>query len=230
MLIYKVENKINHKVYIGQTIKTLEERKCEHLKYVHNGKGFRFHKAIRKYGEDNFIWSVIDTASTVEELNQKECYWIEYYKSYINGYNSTKGDSNPMNYKPSKLHHDNVMKSLEVRQKISNTMKQRISKGEFFTKEHRQKISEKLKWNKHFAGHKRTTTAIEATAKSLRKQVSCYDLDGNKVKTFDSVTEAAKWLYNTKCSNYKNLTTLKDLIKRSYVKNKYYYDLLWKYE
>lgn len=73
MLIYKATNIENGKCYIGQTTKTLEHRKREHLDSAKNPI-FRFHRAIKMYGADKFIWEVIDTANTVDELNEKEGY------------------------------------------------------------------------------------------------------------------------------------------------------------
>ena len=48
-----------------------------------------FARAIRKYGKDSFTLELIDTATTQEELNQKEQYWIKYYNSVKEGYNET---------------------------------------------------------------------------------------------------------------------------------------------
>ena len=48
-----------------------------------------FARAIRKYGKENFIIEVIDTAESQEELNQKEQYWIKFYDSVHQGYNET---------------------------------------------------------------------------------------------------------------------------------------------
>lgn len=135
-----------------------------------------------------------------------------------------------MNYEPIKNYHNEIMRSEEVRQKISNTMKNLIAEGKMFGTEHRRKISEKLKGNKHFAGHKRTPEAIEAAAKSLRKSVACYDENNNLVKSFKSVREAAKWLYNDRCTDLKSWDDLQNRIKESSVKQKYYRGLIWKYE
>lgn len=93
MIIYKITNKTNGKVYIGQTVRTLPQRWKHHCydaeKYKDNSV---FHKAIRKYGADNFAVEQIDVACSKEELNAKEVYWIEYYKCGIpNGYNMTHG-------------------------------------------------------------------------------------------------------------------------------------------
>lgn len=231
MLIYKAENIIDGKMYIGQTIKTLEERKRRHLSEAQSGKGFKFQEAIRYWGADKFRWTILEEVDTIQQLNEREKYWIEYYKSYKNGYNLTKGDSNPMNFVESKQHHEEVMRSKEVREKISKTMKKRIAEGNFFTEEHRRKISEKLKGNKHFQGHKRTPEAIEASAKRRRKKVSCYDEKQNLVKKFDSLNDAVDWItINNIYPQIHNKTSYKGLIKRSYDKNKYYNGLIWKYD
>lgn len=229
MLIYKATNLINKKVYIGQTTKTLEERKEGHIQSSKEPE-FRFHKAIAKYGIDNFKWEVIDTADSIEELNQKEGYWIEYYQSYTKGYNDTKGDLNPMNYEEVKKKHDIKMRSDEVRQKISATMKAHIQNGDFFTEEHRKKISEKLKGNQHGLGKKRPQSAILATAEKLKKPVYCIDKEGNVVKEFEYVRDAAQWLKDKYPNRSQDLTNLKNKIKESYVRDRYYFDYKWIYK
>jgi group I intron endonuclease len=100
MIVYKATNKVNGKIYIGITSQTLQSRKWKHfldarLK-VYNSK---FHRAIRKYGEDGFLWEVIDHANTMEELNERESYWISFFNSYENGYNLTLGGSGVRGYK-----------------------------------------------------------------------------------------------------------------------------------
>lgn len=93
-IIYKVENLINHKIYIGQTIKTAQERWNHHLCEASLGSELYFHRALRKYGKDNFNWSIIEEIDN-NKLNEKEIYWISYYNSYKNGYNLTPGGDNP---------------------------------------------------------------------------------------------------------------------------------------
>ncbi len=102
MYIYKITNKINNKVYIGQTIKDINLRWQRHCSDALSGRtNTKFAKAIRKYNKENFIIEQIDDASNKEELNRKEIYWIKYYNSIIEGYNSVDGggDSNTYKYK-----------------------------------------------------------------------------------------------------------------------------------
>ena len=90
MEIYKITNKINGKVYIGQTIRPVEYRFHRHINdAMHNILDTHFARAIRKYGPDKWQLEVIDNAETQEELNQKEQYWIRYYNSVEEGYNET---------------------------------------------------------------------------------------------------------------------------------------------
>lgn len=90
MWIYKITNIQNEKVYIGQTIRPIEQRFKRHMNdALNNILDTHFARAIRKYGKENFIIEQIDTAQTQDELNKKEQYWIQYYNSVENGYNET---------------------------------------------------------------------------------------------------------------------------------------------
>lgn len=90
MYIYKITNIQNNKVYIGQTIRPLKKRFNRHINdALNNILDTHFARAIRKYGKENFKIEQIDTASTQEELNKKEQYWIHYYDSINKGYNET---------------------------------------------------------------------------------------------------------------------------------------------
>ena len=90
MEIYKITNKINGKVYIGQSIRPVEYRFHRHINdAMHNILDTHFARAIRKYGPDQWQLEVIDCATTQDELNQKEKYWIRYYNSVEEGYNET---------------------------------------------------------------------------------------------------------------------------------------------
>ena len=93
-IVYKITNKINGKNYIGKTEYSLEHRWNRHLSSSRNGSKFRFHSAIRKYGEDYWDLSVIETYQTEDEnfINEKETHFIKLFESDTKkGYNATSG-------------------------------------------------------------------------------------------------------------------------------------------
>jgi group I intron endonuclease len=140
MIIYKVTNLVNGKVYIGKTINTLEKRKIQHISESNaNRTKSIFHKALRKYGEDNFLWEIIDSAESENELFDKEKYYITFYHSYIkddnsNGYNMTIGGEGISGLKFSE----------ESKKKSSES-----HKGQIVSNETRKKISERFKGSNH---------------------------------------------------------------------------------
>lgn len=95
MLIYKITNIINNKIYIGQTKNTLKERKREYYnEYKWDTRNRPIILAMRKYGIENFIWSIVeDNIFTSQELDEKERYYIKKFKSLCsqNGYNIELG-------------------------------------------------------------------------------------------------------------------------------------------
>lgn len=86
--IYCFTNPINNKRYIGQS-KNIEQRYLAHkARYLNLLYDNHFYRALRKYGFDTFIFSVLEETSNLDEAEIK---WIEYYDSFNNGYNSTSG-------------------------------------------------------------------------------------------------------------------------------------------
>ena len=90
-IVYKHTNKINKKVYIGQTCQTPEER-------WRNGEGYKgspkFYHAIQKYGWDNFEHTIIaHNIPTREDADRIERTWIKFYNSTEKGYNIKPGGS-----------------------------------------------------------------------------------------------------------------------------------------
>lgn len=98
--IYKYTNKINGKVYIGQSL-NIEKRYEQHLYFANNinkllakgQKPIAIDEAINKYGIDNFSFEIIERipAEKTDILDDREIYWIDYYNSYEDGYNNTIG-------------------------------------------------------------------------------------------------------------------------------------------
>lgn len=93
--IYKVTNKVTGKSYIGQTRNTVEFRWRQHYKTKDNKY---FHKAIQKYGKENFEVTTLEVCP-VEQLNDREIYYINKYDTFKKGYNLTKGGTT---YTPTK--------------------------------------------------------------------------------------------------------------------------------
>lgn len=97
MLIYKITNTLNNKIYIGQTTQTLKDRKRNYKNEVKFYKGTPrpIIAAMRKYGFDNFVFDIIeDNISSKEELDSKEQYYIQYYDCQVSsgkGYNVENG-------------------------------------------------------------------------------------------------------------------------------------------
>lgn len=91
-LIYIITNSINDKVYIGQTIQSLKDRWYEHCRTAcsKNEADMHIKRAILKYGKENFTIKELEKC-TIEELDEREIYYIGLYNSFVKGYNSTEG-------------------------------------------------------------------------------------------------------------------------------------------
>lgn len=91
--IYMYQNKINNRIYVGQSV-DIEDRKLKHESRAFHDNNTEYnsiiHKAFRKYGLNNFDFVILELC-LVNELNEKEIYWIEQKNSYYDGYNATLG-------------------------------------------------------------------------------------------------------------------------------------------
>lgn len=171
MIIYKITNKINGKVYIGQTIKPLSVRWKQHCNK--RGGCSALHNAIIKYGAINFIVEQIDCAFSREELDQKEIYWIKYYNSLSpNGYNLTSGGHHPVISYDVKKRLSEVNKGKRPSDKcILSSVNSR--KGKKLSKEHIEKLRQTRIGNKNgmFGVHR-----FDANNPNSKK-VYCIELD-----------------------------------------------------
>ncbi len=97
--IYKIINNINNKCYIGQSIDIYTRWKQHIYEVKHPRIHNKIYNAIRKYGLDNFSFEVVEECKLNHiELDNLERKWIEYYNSYDNGYNSTRGGQGEDNW------------------------------------------------------------------------------------------------------------------------------------
>ena len=116
-VIYKAKNIINNKIYIGQSVQ-FKKRKWRHLyESKKNNPNNYFHRAIKKYGEESFEWTIIEEIKD-ELANEREIYWIAFYNSSNDkyGYNLTLGGGSGR--KPGFKH------TKETKLKMSNSTKE----------------------------------------------------------------------------------------------------------
>lgn len=182
-IIYKITNKVNGHIYIGQTIRTIEERFSEHKRK----KKSYISKALRHYGFENFIIEKIDNENNIEELNNKEYYWIKFCNCiHPNGYNLCDGGGNTSNY-----HHTE-----ESKQKMSNSKKGKYmgENNPFFGKTHSDDI--KLLLSKQRKGRKLTEEWKKNVGIASQRKV--INLDTKEI--FNSINNAAK-KYNLKSTH-----------------------------
>ena len=92
--IYYIKNLINNKYYIGQS-HDIYQRWIREKRYLCSDKAAwnaHLQNAWKKYGEDNFEFTIIEEC-TIEDLDEREMYWIQFFDSFNNGYNKTIGGS-----------------------------------------------------------------------------------------------------------------------------------------
>lgn len=154
MYIYKITNLVNGKVYIGQTITTIQKRFLKHC----SSTDTLISRAIHKYGVEKFKVEQIDQAETREELDDKERYWIKLYNSQLpNGYNLEGGGTRNKEISPF------------TREKLRECHKGEKAPwyGKHLTEETRKKLSAAHKGKcKYWEGKKRSPETVEKMRKN----------------------------------------------------------------
>ena len=184
VLIYKITNTVNGKIYVGQTVRTLEERKWQHINTAKHCHKNHLYNAMRKYGIENFKFEKICDVDNIEDLNILERYYIAKYNCIKDGYNMVDGGNNNVMFLDDvKRKHSERMRSKETRSKISRSMKQ-YRKENPFTEEHKRKLSEKAKGNHNFGT-------------GDTRSIGCYCvLENGTHFNFHSYRDAWKWWSN----------------------------------
>lgn len=167
--IYLTENLINHKKYIGKK----SSKKFLGTDYLGSGKILK--EAVNKYGKENFTVTMIDTAETLDELNEKEIYYISKYNAQAdeNFYNISKGglDGGPL-FK-GHTHTD------ETKQRISNKVKG--TKNGFYGKHHSEACREIMSEKR-----KQRTTSDETRLKMSKAHIGIKFTEEHKRKISES--------------------------------------------
>ena len=208
MLIYKITNKINNKCYIGQTIKNAEERWREHQAHAFgthpNDVNKTLYKAIRKYGLENFTFEVLqDNIETYEQLDKAEIYWIDFYNSFIKGYNETFGGQQYHKILPNKEIIEDYYKTKSARKTALN-----------FGIDH-STVDDILNQNNipRFTFRQATGQKVQISKDNFHKE-------------FDSVKDCAEWFVENKICKTTKVESARTGLKAARAKNGYYYGYL----
>lgn len=168
--IYVISNDINDHVYVGQTRRTIDQRWQQHISDSKKSNAV-IYRAMRKYGVQHFSISEIEECPD-EELNDREIYWIDYYNSYYNGYNSTLGGQGAQT-----INYDAIIETFMTNHNITATAKELnigLSTVRDVVRKH------KIEYDKD---------------RSLPKKIEMIDPETKQViQTFSSINEAS--LYN----------------------------------
>lgn len=177
-IIYKATNLKNKKVYIGCTTKKLEHRIRQHKNLARSNSRFKFHRALRKYGDDIKFEELCSVLGNERDLSIVEQYFIDFYNSINAGYNLV----------PSRYSENNS-------QHISNTMKKEWKEN----REARQKINS-------ISAHKRWSTPGEKERMSrITKQnnkeseisIVAVSINSGAVKFYECVNDAIREGYSS---------------------------------
>ena len=184
--IYKVTNKVNGKIYIGQTCRTINARWSEHLRDAFSKTGkrkFIIHSAIKKYGADAFSIEQIEECPNAE-LDSRERYWINFYDSHNHGYNVDLGGKGSKGQPIYQYAMDGTFirrfeTTEEARASIGNKViiisnnKPNASNGGYL-------------WRRY------KTDRLVLNRKRYKGQVHQYTIDGEYIQSFKRIMDASK--------------------------------------
>ena len=170
--IYKIICLTTGKLYIGQTLRTIEKRWKRHIRDAKKGSNHKFHRAIRKYGEENFTVEELlaVSAPTKKELKAQldslEIEYISRFNTREKGYNSTDGgegtagrvcsEESRERYRQANMGERNPSFgkacSEETKEKVRKANLGRLSpmKGRKHSKETRKKMSDSHKGERNY--------------------------------------------------------------------------------
>lgn len=189
-IIYKITNKVNNKIYIGQTIYSLTHRWNQHRNQRSDilMKDRKLYRAFNKYGIQNFSIEQIEECDN-SLLNEREVYWIKYYDSFNNGYNMTLGGDGKTLITP------------EFRQKIIELYSSGICIRDITHIVHStiETISYYLKLDLHLTDEQIKKNGYQLRNKKQNNPVVQLDLNNNYINQFESQKQAQEQtgvLYN----------------------------------
>ena len=199
--IYVIQNKINNKIYVGYTY-NVSVRWRNHKSDAKKGSGYPIHRAIRKYGWENFHKMIIEEWASLQDTLDAEMFWIAFFRTNINkygkeyGYNLNDGGSNSSGMLVNKASEETKLKmskaqsgrklTEEIKLKISMAKKGKPSplKGKPITEEHKQNLR-KPKTNKPKLRHNLSDDTIKEICNSklsVRKLAKLHNVGRSTIK------------------------------------------------
>jgi group I intron endonuclease len=197
-VIYKITNLVNSKIYIGQTTKKLEIRIGTHKKDSNKNNTY-LNRAFAKYGFDNFKFEIIEQCKSVNELNEREVYYINLYNSTNReiGYNIHGGGRNKLITQETKDKMSKIRKGT-VQSEEWVSKRKRFGEdhhcfGKTHSEEYNKDISDKMKVIKvHLKGKPREDK--EAVDSMRNTKIAKY---GKKVEQFNRITGEGIKVYDS---------------------------------
>ena len=222
MIIYKITNQINGKVYIGLNTESLQKRWSSH-KVNSKNKNTHLYTSMRKYGIENFIIEIIDETDSFEELGRLERYYIDQYKSRDPnyGYNITAGgESNQLDGNPkAKLTLSDVIDIRIAYRDCKLTCKQVYEKYKHKIK---FKPFERCYFGKSWTSIMPEVFNEETHKKHKLMQIRSGEKNGNSLYTNEEIKEIREY--------YKNQTFNETFLKYSKSKHKTSFNKILRHE
>lgn len=193
-------------MYIGKTERNITLRFQEHCRdaFRKSEEKRPLYSAMRKYGIENFIIELVEETSIPEE---REKYWIDYYKTFHYGYNATLGGDGQ-----SYIDKELVIQTYQELKQI-------------------KKVSQFLDIDAHTISKilHQANIDIQPGYQQLCKAVGCYSKEDKLIKTFLSMSEAARWLIDNNISNATINSTRNKISEVANGNRKTAYNFIWKF-
>jgi group I intron endonuclease len=204
--IYLIRNRVNNKIYIGSSYninKRLNNHKSKLRRNQH--KNIHLQNAWNLYGEDNFVFVVLELVDDINILSKIEQKYLDSLlyanenddRFYELGYNTRRNAENNKGHKFSpetilklKQSHTGKKNSEDTKRKMSEA--QKGEKNSFYGKKHTEEM--KKKQSERYRGRSLSEETKKAIKLSMSKPVNQFSLDGTFIKRWDSSKEAKLFL------------------------------------
>lgn len=207
-IVYVITNKVNGKKYVGVTRVSLQSRLSSHFKKRTKEQcRTKFNYAVLKYGVSNFDVSVIETDVPMDQIEDRERYYIQLYDSYNHGYNSTQGGNGTVGYIFTDKVREKMRRAYNKEKNITEARNRKISEAlkgrpKSDLQKLRLSISKKNYYKTHI-NHFKGKHHSEASKLKISRSNSIYKVqmldryNESVIRTFDTMMDACRWIKQT---------------------------------